>query len=162
MPTREADLPGVGTKFSFTLASGEQLVTVHHRVGHWELARVDEQGQTTPLLKLQPKEARELGRILSQREEAEADPRKQMLFEDFSMEWITLEESSPLVGQTLLDSGVRHRTGASVIAVLRGEQSIPSPSPDTRFQAGDTLVVIGTRVQIDAFVRTFTSLELDD
>ena len=162
MPTREAELPGVGTKYSFTLASGEQLVAVRHRVGHWELARVDEAGHTTALLKLQPKEASELGRILSQREESQEDPRKQMLFESFSMEWVSLEEGSPLIGQVLRDAGIRPRTGVSVIAVLRSDSSIPSPPPDTVFERGDTLVVIGQRDQIDAFLREFSSIAIDD
>jgi len=161
MATREAELPGVGTKYSFALASGEQLVAVRHRVGHWELARVDDTGKTTALLKLQPKEAAELGRILSQREASETDPRKQMLFEEFSMEWVTLDGESPLVGQTLRDSGIRANTGASVIAVLRAEISIPSPPPDTTFAAGDTLVIIGHRDQVDAFIRAYSTIEID-
>ncbi len=161
MVTREADLPGVGTKYSFPLTSGEQLVAVRHRVGHWEIARVDDEGQTTPLVTLAPKEAAELGRILSQRQEAEADARKQMLFEEFSMEWVTLDADSPLVGQTLRDAGVRARTGASVIAVLRSDSSIPSPPPDTSFLAGDTLVIIGGRNQVDRFIREYSSIAID-
>ena len=157
MPTREAELPGVGTKYSFTLAGGDQLVAVHHRVGHWELARVDTQGQTSAPLRLQPREAAELGRILSQREESTEDPRKQMLFESFSMEWVRLEAGSPLIGTTLRSSEIRPRTGASVIAVLRSDASIPSPPPDTTLQLGDTLVLIGHPSQIDSFMQTFSS-----
>jgi len=162
MVTREADLPGVGTKYSFPLTAGDELVAVRHRVGHWEVARVDADGNTTPLLRLAPKEAAELGRILSQRQETEADTRKQMLFEEFSMEWVTLDADSPLVGQTLRDAGVRAQTGASVIAVLRSDSSIPSPPPDTAFCAGDTLVIIGQRSQVDRFIREYSSIQIDD
>ena len=84
-----------------------------------------------------------------------------MLFEEFGIEWVKLEEGSPLVGTTLQESGIRPRTGASVIAVLRPESSIASPAPDTEFQSGDTLVVMGQRDQVESFLRTFTTLSSD-
>jgi TrkA domain protein len=158
MATRETELPGVGTKHTLDLSDGEQLVVVHHRVGHWELALVDEEGNTTTLGKLQPGEAAELGRILSSREETQPDPRKQMLFDQFSMEWVNIEENSPLVGSTLQGSDIRARTGASVIAILRADESIPSPPPDVRFEAGDTLVVMGQRDQVEQFLQTYSSI----
>ena len=161
MATRETALPGVGTKYAFELSKGGELVIVQHRVGNWELARVGEDGATTTLLNLQPKEAGEVARILSGREEPTEEARRQLLFQEFCMEWVTLEEGSPLVGQTLRDSGIRASTGASVIAISRTDASIPSPPPETRFCAGDTLIVIGQRDQIDAFIRAYSSLDLE-
>ncbi len=158
MATHETDLPGVGTKYSIDVGKDEQLVVVHHRVGHWELARIDAEGKTTPLLQLQARGATELGRILSRGEVPQEDPRKRMLFEEFGIEWVKLEPDSPLVRLSLEESGIRARTGASVIAVLRPEGSIPSPAPDTRFAAGDTLVLIGHPDQIERFLSAFTSL----
>lgn len=162
MAIRETELPGVGTKHTLDLATGEQLVVVQHRVGHWELARVDAEGNTTPLAQLQPREAAELGRILSRAEVSQEDPRKQMLLEQFGIEWVKLEEGSPLVGVTLQESGIRARSGANVIAVLRPEASIASPAPDTRLRAGDTLVVMGHRDQVETFLRLFSTLSPDD
>ena len=158
MATRETELPGVGTKHSFDLESGEELVIVEHRAGRWELARVDAEGSTTPVLQLQPKEASELGRILLRGEIVQEDPRKQLLFEQIGIEWATLEADSPLVGRSLQESQIRVRTGANVIAVLRGEESIPSPTPDTEFRAGDTLVLIGHPEQIKSFLAAFINL----
>ncbi|MFQ5513177.1 MAG: cation:proton antiporter regulatory subunit [Myxococcota bacterium] len=157
MSTRETELPGVGTKFSIDLESGAQVVVVEHRSGRWELARIDADGRTAPLVLLQPKEAAELGRILSHGEIIQEDPRKQMLFAHIGIEWAELGESSPLVGQTLASSGIRERSGANVIAVLRGGEALPSPRPDTVFQAGDTLVLIGQREQLDRFLEDFGS-----
>ncbi len=158
MATRETDLPGVGPQFSIDLEGGDELVIVEHRAGRWEIALVDTEGKTTPALQLQPKEAAELGRILSRGEVVQEDPRKRMLFEQVGLEWAQLDESSPLVGQTLQSSGIRARTGANVIAVLRGDESIPSPPPDTAIRAGDTLVLIGHPDQIERFLTTFTNL----
>ena len=159
MTTRETELPGVGTKYSLELSDGDQLVLVEHRAGHWELARVEPGGQTTPLAKLQPREAGELGRILSRSDASIEDTRKQLLFEEFGIEWVTLEDSSPLIGQTVQGSNVRQRTGASIVAILRSEGSVASPSPDERFASGDTLVVMGQRDQVESFLRAFSTID---
>ncbi len=161
MGTRETELPGVGTKFTLDLATGEDLVIVEHRAGHFELARVDAEGDTKTLLQLQAREAGELGRILSRGNVSSEDKRKQMLFQEFGIEWISLEDDSPLIGATLQATGIRARTGANVIAVLRDEGSIASPPPETEFRSGDTLVVMGQRDQVDRFLKTFTALTPD-
>lgn len=158
MATRESDLPGVGTKWTIDLSTGDSFVLVEHRVGHWELARVNPQGETVELGKLQPREAAEIGRILSRGTVAVEDPRKQMLFEEFTIEWVKLEAGSTLVGQTLRGAEIRPRTGVSVIAVLRSEGSLPSPPPDTELREGDTLVVIGLRDQVEDFLSTYALL----
>jgi TrkA domain protein len=159
MTTRETELPGVGTKHTIDLATGEQLVLVEHRVGHWEIARINTEGESTGVAVLQAREAAEIGRILSHGSVATPDERKQMLFDEFGLEWVTVEEGSPLVGQTLLGSGIRERTGVSVIAMLRPEGSLPSPPPETSMRIGDTLVVIGLRDQIERFLSTFSLLK---
>ncbi len=161
MATRETELPGVGTQYSIDVGKDEELIIVEHRVGHWELARLDAEGRTHRLLQLQPREASELGRILAHGDVVQEDPRKRMLFEQIGIEWATLDEASPLVGQTLESSGIRARTGANVIAVLRGDSSIPSPPPGTRFAEGDTLVLIGHPEQIERFLETFTRLSAE-
>ncbi len=158
MATRETELPGVGTKYTIDLAAGDQLVLVEHRVGHWEIARVEPDGEAAELAKLKTEEAAEIGRILSRGSVHLEDQRKQMLFDEFAIEWVTLEASSSLVGQTLLGSGIRVQTGVSVIAVLRTDGSLPSPPPDTQLGAGDTLVVIGLRDQVDRFISTYSPL----
>ena len=65
---RETELPGVGTKHTLDLSSGDELVVVEHRSGHFEIARVDTEGTTSTLIQLPSREAAELGRILSRGE----------------------------------------------------------------------------------------------
>ncbi len=162
MATREAELPGVGTKHSLELAGGDELVAVEHRAGHWELAHVEANGHTTSLIQLQAREAAELGRVLSRSEVRQEDPRKRLLLEEFGLEWLKLAEDSPLVGATLQSSQIRERTGASVIAVLRAEGSILSPPPDLRIEPDDTLVVMGHRDQVEQFLSIFSTLHPED
>ena len=107
-------------------------------------------------------EAAELGRILSRGGIELEDSRKQMLFEEFAIEWVKLGDDSPLVGSTLRDAGIRERIGVSVIALIRPEQSLPSPPPETVFAAGDTLVLIGLRDPIERFVEQYATARPGD
>ncbi len=162
MASRETELPGVGTKHSIDLVSGDELVVIEHRAGHWELARLDPEGNATPLIQLQAREAAEVGRILSRGEIRQEDPRKRLLLEEFGLEWLKVEEESALIGATLQSSEIRARSGASVIAVLRPEGSILSPPPSLRIEAGDTLVVMGHRDQVEQFLSIFSTLRPGD
>lgn len=162
MATRETELPGVGTKYVVDLTTGGQIVLVHHRLGPWELARVDPRGETETLAKLSEEEASELGRILSRGTVPVEERRREMLFDELSIEWVTLEPGSLLAGETLQGSGIRARTGVNVIAVLRPEGSLPNPPPDTEFRVGDTLVVIGQRKQVESFLHAYSLLSPRD
>ncbi len=60
-----------------------------------------------------------------------------------------LEPGSPAAGITLRDLDLRNRTGATVIAVVRGETSMPNPTPELRLEAGDVLVIVGSHEEVD-------------
>ncbi|MGZ5468717.1 MAG: monovalent cation:proton antiporter-2 (CPA2) family protein [Candidatus Aminicenantales bacterium] len=65
-------------------------------------------------------------------------------------------------GRTLGTLDVRGRTGATVIAVVRGEESFTSPGADFKIEEQDTLVLVASHRDID---RAFTYLatgELDE
>jgi len=63
---------------------------------------------------------------------------------------IVLREGSPAAGLTLAELNLRGLTGATVLAISRGAQSIVAPEAGTRLEAGDALGVIGTQAAIDA------------
>ena len=48
---------------------------------------------------------------------------------------------APVVGRSLMESGVRRHTGCSVVAVRRGDANLPAITPETVLEAGDTVVV---------------------
>jgi CPA2 family monovalent cation:H+ antiporter-2 len=64
-----------------------------------------------------------------------------------------LEKGSPADGKTLRELDFRRQTGASVIAVVRGETPHPNPAADFRLAAGDVLVVVGSHAEIDQAFR---------
>jgi CPA2 family monovalent cation:H+ antiporter-2 len=90
------------------------------------------------------------------------------------VEWVRLSEGqvpekdegeSPtrrgLLGHTIGDLGVRSETGASILAVVRGDEVIPNPGADLALQAGDAVGVLGTPQQRAAF-RTIAGANADE
>jgi CPA2 family monovalent cation:H+ antiporter-2 len=63
---------------------------------------------------------------------------------------------SGLAGRTLSELDLRAAGGATVIAVVRGEQSFVNPPPDLRLEAGDYFVLVGSHDQIE---RSFVVLD---
>jgi CPA2 family monovalent cation:H+ antiporter-2 len=63
---------------------------------------------------------------------------------------IRLPEGCPAVGRTLSALNLRGRTGATVLAIARGERAIIAPTAAERLEAGDVLAVAGTAESIEA------------
>lgn len=84
-------------------------------------------------------------------------------FVDFSMktqgggqlllEQLLLAPGSVLAGKTMAEIDLRRRFRVAVVGLERDNQVIPNPEPDRRLEAGDVLVVLGTRADLDAFER---------
>lgn len=63
---------------------------------------------------------------------------------------IKVTESADFVNRTLRESGIRNRSGATVIAIKsRTGALISSPSPDVEIHEGDILVAVGTPQQLE-------------
>ncbi|CAN5915754.1 hypothetical protein BH11MYX2_BH11MYX2_22070 [soil metagenome] len=63
---------------------------------------------------------------------------------------IRIGSSSPAIGQSLAALDLRARTGASVLAISRGETGMASPSPTEPLAAGDVLAMAGSTDAIAA------------
>ena len=70
--------------------------------------------------------------------------------EGLSIQWITIPPIGGLAGQSIEDGQVRSRTGATIVAVIRGETSIPGPGPDFVLQPGDVVLLMGTDAAVEA------------
>ena len=62
--------------------------------------------------------------------------------------WELLNASSPVIGHTLAEAGIRSRVGASVVAVLRGGEVITNPDTSFVFQEDDLVGMIGSSGQL--------------
>ena len=67
-------------------------------------------------------------------------------------DWIEVPANCSLSGRAIGELGVRSKTGASIVALVRGEEAITNPGPDLTLEPGDTVSVVGTAEQRAAFI----------
>jgi TrkA domain protein len=149
MTVYEADIPGVGRKFELELNGEERLVVVIHHNGKRELYhRPSENEDSVQLASLSGKQARQLGSILEGAyfQPVEMDDLQVPLGESI-IEWVDIDDDTPIIGGSLRESGIRSQTGTSIIAVQRGKETYANPGPDFEIESDDILVAIGTREQ---------------
>lgn len=70
--------------------------------------------------------------------------------------WLQLPPENLIVGQTLEQANLRARTGASVVAIIRGRQLLANPKSQTVFEAEDRVGFIGDKSQIESVESLFT------
>ena len=56
---------------------------------------------------------------------------------------IRVEENSPMQGKSLEETALRKEHGLTLVAIKRGENTLPNPNADFRLQAGDLAYVFG-------------------
>ena len=154
--TRIKHLPGIGLQFDFTTADGEHLSVVAHRNGSRSLDgyRGGSSDEAAFSFHLTVEEAAVLADALLAGHD---DPRLLRADElGLVAERVALSSVSRWNGQPLGSTRLRTRTGASVIAILRGSNPIPSPAAAFRLVGGDTLIVVGTREGADAAAALLT------
>ena len=66
-------------------------------------------------------------------------------------DWTRLPEGSALAGKTIGELAIRSKTGASVVAIIRGNEALPNPGPEVAFEPGDVVGAVGTETQRTAF-----------
>ena len=143
---RETKLPGVGVRHDFTTESGAQMGVLVHRDGRREIMVYDraDPDSCTTLVMLSASDTRTMNELLGGSQVQEAVAAVQQEIEGLAIEWFHLEDGSPAIGHTIGDGAYRTRTGASVVAVIRDNTSIPAPGPELGLIAGDTIVAVGT------------------
>ena len=68
-------------------------------------------------------------------------------------EQLILPADSKYLDGPLGDTKARTRTGVSIIAIVRGTEVIPSPTPEMILESDDVLVTVGTRKGLDDLVK---------
>jgi len=142
----ETLLPGVGVRHEFVTASGERVAVLTHRTGRREVAVYDrvDPDRCTAVLHLSHDDTRTLAELLGASPVSEAVSAVQQRLEGLAIDWVTIPAGSPVVGTSIAEGAFRTRTGASIVAVVRGATTLPAPGPDHRFEAGDVAVAVGT------------------
>ena len=143
---QETQLPGVGVRHDFVTKSGERVGMISHRTGHRELLIYDSDDPDSckETLRLEEDDVRTLNDLLGGSHVTEGLAKLQEDVEGLTIDWVPVRNTSRCQGRTLRDIGLRADMGASIVAVLRDEEAVPSPPLDYVLHEGDTAVVIGT------------------
>lgn len=67
---------------------------------------------------------------------------------EVSLEQLIIEENTPLVGHTIRESGIRDKAACLVIGIERNGTSTMNPTPDTTFEAGDVVWIVGEKEKL--------------
>jgi TrkA domain protein len=152
MDVEETPLPGIGLRHEFTTAEGQRVGLVSHRSGRRDVLVYDarDPDAARQALTLTADEAEVIASLLGAaritRELIDLPEQVAGLV----VEWLPLPPGSPYAGRTLGDTRARTRTGASVVALVRGGAVEPSPGPEHDLLPGDTLVIVGTPQGVQA------------
>jgi voltage-gated potassium channel len=73
--------------------------------------------------------------------------------ESLNIEALAVGSEGPAVGRTLEGLKLRQATGATVLAILRDDNCMANPSGDMALRAGDQLLALGTRAQLELVER---------
>lgn len=75
---------------------------------------------------------------------------------------LTVEESSALDGRSLLEANLRRDHSVTVVAVRRGNETVPSPDGDYRLMAEDVVLLFAAQKALVAAQALFMGPESDD
>lgn len=148
----KTNLPGIGVRHDVLTGSGRRIGVVSHRDGERELALydVEDPDACRDSIAMTDDEATALADllggsiILSQLSGLTSDTA------GVFTEQLQLPADSPYLNRPLGDTRTRTRTGVSIVAIVRGAEVIPSPTPAVVLYPGDTIVAVGTREGLDS------------
>ncbi len=158
MEFKETDLPGIGKKYSIITSGGDKITVIMHITGKREIFvfEPDDYDEPSCDVVMTEEEANQLGSVLmGAYYRPEQEKEKEVLIENLAIEWIKVPSDSPLAGKSIKESDIRKRSGVTVIAIIKQNETIVNPKPDEVISAGDTVVVVGTREQVENFIKEF-------
>ena len=68
---------------------------------------------------------------------------------ELQLQEMLLTSASILAGHNLAELDIRRKWGVGVVAVQRGHTFFPNPEADLKLEAGDVLIIIGTKKQLE-------------
>ena len=78
------------------------------------------------------------------------------LNQEVSLEQLEISKFNPLVGKTILESGIRDYNKCLVVGIERDTESMMNPDVRTQFQAGDVIWIVGEKDRIRELMNTDT------
>jgi TrkA domain protein len=145
------DLPGIGVRNDVITASGRRVSVVSQRSGERDLALfdIDDPDASTDTIALTDDEAAALAELLGASIALSRLSGLSAAVPGLFTEEISLPSDSKFIGRPMGATQARTLTSSSIVAISRGTEVIPSPTPDVVLERGDVIVAVGTRQGLD-------------
>ncbi|MBT2512239.1 cation:proton antiporter regulatory subunit [Arthrobacter sp. ISL-30] len=152
MNVEETELPGFGVRKDFVTASGRRIGVVELREGETELfvSTWDDPDTCQASIPLTADEAATLGNLLGGQHIAMRLAEDHKEIPGISTRQFSIAADSPFQNQPMGKARIRTRCGASIVAIMREGEVVPSPGPDVILHTGDLLIAVGTQEGLDS------------
>lgn len=142
----ETNLPGVGIRHDFLTKSGDRLGVISHHTGRKDLLIYDKEDPDAcrVTVRLQDEDAHVMAELMGAVHVTRSLTNLQQSIEGLAIDWLPIHPSWACAGHSIAEMMVRTHTGVSIVAVIRGDKTTPSPTPEFKLLSGDMVVVVGT------------------
>lgn len=142
----ETELPGIGIRREFTTRGGTRLGVVETRSGTRDLLLYDrdDPDMCRVVVPLGEKDSDVLSNLLGANVVRNDAASKLMNLEGLAIDWISVDPASVVADMSIGAAEIRSRTGATVAAIIDGNDSVPGPGPDEILRGGTTIVAVGS------------------
>lgn len=147
----EVKLPGVGVRHEFETDSGQHVGVLVHHDGRREILVYDQADADacSSVVELSHDDTRTLNELLGATQVVEEVEEAAHDLEGQQLAWIRVLQGGVCEGTTIGSGAYRTRTGASIVAVIRDGEPVPSPEADFVLEADDLLVAVGSSEALD-------------
>ncbi len=141
---RETKLPGVGVQHDFETELGTRVGVISHHSGRRDflIFSPDDPDLCASSTAFTEQESQILGELFGASKVVETIGSIQQSVAGLAIDWIPVQQGWRCENASIRELGLTE-TGTLIIAIIRGEQTIPTPEADFRVRSGDTAVVIG-------------------
>ena len=148
----ETPIPGLGVRYTMTTRSAREVGVVVHHTGRRDLVVYDraDPDAAEALVELTEEEGHALGDVLGGSRIVERLNDLTHHIEGLVIEWIRIDDDALIAGSALADAEIRAQTGASVVALVHGQDVVPAPGSQDRLTPGATAVVVGSTDAVEA------------
>lgn len=142
----ETELPGVGVRREFTTRAGMRVGVIQTRSGRRDLLLFDAEDVDAcrSVVPLDEHDSDVLVDLLGGDRIVNDAASTLLRLDDLAIDWVNVDPASASAGRTIGDLTIRTATGASIAAVMVGDEAIPGPGPEVVLPGGATVVAVGT------------------
>lgn len=142
----ETELPGIGVRREFTTRGGMRLGVIATRTGTRDLLLYDRDDPDVcrSVVPLDETDSDVLADLLGADTVKNDAASTLMNLEGLAIDWVSIDPNSEVAGMSIGDARLRTRTGATVAAIIDGDDSVPGPGPEQVLPGGAVIVAVGS------------------